>query len=87
MLNRHLDDFRLFDATAPFLHVRGGQQTGEVGQTVVHPVTPSLLDDSVRLWVTRRLCLFREGRIRLVVLAPDGRKVQVPMGTTTRETF
>lgn len=74
----HFDDFRLFDPAASFLHVSGWQETRQVGQAVVHPVAPSFLDDSMRLGITSRFGLFREGRVSFVILTANGRKVQVP---------
>ena len=47
VLDRHLNDFSFLDAAAAFLQVGGGDEPGEVGQARVHPITPTLLDQSV----------------------------------------
>ena len=48
MLDGHLDNLRLLDAAPALPEVAGGDQAAKVGQTVVHPVPPPLLDYSVR---------------------------------------
>ena len=48
VFDRHLDDLRLLDPPATFLEVRRRDESAQVGQAVVHPVSPSLLYYSVR---------------------------------------
>ena len=48
VLDRHLYDLRLLDAAPALPQVAGGDQAAQVGQAVVHPVPPPLLDDPVR---------------------------------------
>lgn len=45
--DRHLDDLRLFDSTSALLQVLGWYESAEVGQTVVHAVSSTFLDDPV----------------------------------------
>ena len=47
----HLDDLRLFDASLTVLEVVDGYELTQVGETVVHPIASSLLDDAMRLRV------------------------------------
>ena len=47
MLDGHLYDLRLLYASPALLEVRGGDETGEVGQAVVHAVAATLLNDAV----------------------------------------
>ena len=47
VLDGHLDDLCLLNAAPALLKVTGGDQTAQVGQTVVHPVPSPLLDDPV----------------------------------------
>ena len=47
----HFDNFGFFDAAAAPLQVLLRQQFREIGEAVIHAVSPPLLDDSVRHWV------------------------------------
>lgn len=51
VLYGHFDDFRLLQAPAPLFHIVNGNQLAQVGKTVVHSVSPALLNDPMRSWV------------------------------------
>ena len=48
VLDGHLDDLSLLDPAPTLLEVGAGDEPAEVRQAVVHPVSPSLLYNSVR---------------------------------------
>lgn len=94
VLDGHLDDFRLLDPTSALLHAGRREETGQICEAVVHPVPSSLLDDPVGLGVAggfavapssaRLAALAVEGRV-IVILAPDGREIQVPARTPAKK--
>lgn len=47
MLDGHFNDFGLLDSAAALLHVVRRNELAQVGQTVVHPISAPLLNDSM----------------------------------------
>jgi len=48
MADRHLDDLRFFDPTSTLLQVLRRYEPTQVGQTIVHAISSTLLDDPMR---------------------------------------
>ena len=61
VLNSHLDYFRFLNAPTTFLQIGRRQQARQVGQAIIHPVSPALLNDPVRHWIliTEIIVIFR----------------------------
>ena len=53
VLDGHLNDFSFLDSSAAFFQVRRRDETRQVGQTAVHPVAPTFLDQPVRCQLLR----------------------------------
>jgi len=51
MADRHLDDLRFLDPTSTLLQVLRWYEPAQVGQTVVHAISSTFLDDSMRHWI------------------------------------
>lgn len=54
VFDSHLNDLGLFNAATAFLQVRGGDESGQVGQTIVHPIPTTFLDDPVRHGILKK---------------------------------
>lgn len=48
MLDGHFNNFGLLDPAPALLHVMSRNELAQIGQTVVHPIAPPLLDDPMR---------------------------------------
>jgi hypothetical protein len=51
MADRHLDDLRFFDPTSTLLQVFRWYKPAQIGQTVVHAISSTFLDDPMRHWI------------------------------------
>lgn len=45
--DRHLDDLRFLDSASALLQILDWYKSTEISQTVVHTISPALLDDPV----------------------------------------
>ena len=68
----HFNDLGLLDATAALLQVGGRDESGQVGQTVVHAIATPLLDYAVRQGILKNMHQlefppFAETNISLIV--------------------
>lgn len=59
VFDSHFNYFRLFNPATTLLHVDSWKKTGQIGQTVVHAITASFLDDAVRLRISGRFLISR----------------------------
>lgn len=53
MLDRHFNNFRFLDPPSAFLQVFGRNQSRKISQTVIHTISSSFLDDSMRHWILK----------------------------------
>ena len=67
VLDCHLNDLCLLDPAATFLQVWGGNQATQISETIIHPVSAPLLNNSVGHWILGRV-LWWDKRWRSVSL-------------------
>lgn len=74
MFDGHLDDFGLFDSTPAFFHILGWYEPRKVGEAVVHPITSTFLNDSVRHRI------LRTSNVKRVLITRGVRKATITRG-------
>lgn len=51
MPNSHFDNFCLLYSSSTLLQIFGRYQSAQIGQTIIHTISSSFLDDPMRHWI------------------------------------